>query len=112
MSVDPQLLSQFTVKIGVRRPSGVGPDGELTYALGLPLVLPARVEPMEHNDDSMRGTNQDSTYRVYVDREIKMEDQVWLDYSQVSDASKARRPKRILELFNEFGQVDHYEVEI
>ena len=112
MPVDPQLLSQFTTRIGVRRPSGVGNDGELEYNLGLPLSLMARVEPMDKNRDSMRGTNQDSEYRVYVDREIKMEDQVWIDFSQVSDRSKARRPKRVLELFNEFGDVDHYEIEL
>tara|TARA_B100000519_G_scaffold132739_2_gene114702 strand:+ start:3763 stop:4092 length:330 start_codon:yes stop_codon:yes gene_type:complete len=107
---DPQLAGQFKQTMYYAAPTGVGADGELTYGRSFP--MPARVEPVERTRELGRGTRLDTTYRVYTETEIKMDYRVWLPGTLPLNATLARRPKFILELVDENGDLDHYEIEV
>lgn len=107
---DPQLRKQFAQTISVAAPTGVGNDGELSYAA--PITAAARVEPLDRTRELERGTQAGSTHRIYTETQIKMDHRVWLPGDSSADATLARRPKFILELVDEFGNLDHYEVDL
>lgn len=108
--VDPQLKKQFAQSISLASPTGVGNDGELSYAA--PTSVAARVEPLDKTRELERGTQSGSTHRIYTETQIKMDFRVWLPGDSSADATLARRPKYILELVDEFGNLDHYEVDV
>tara|TARA_R100000664_G_C2756562_1_gene144492 strand:- start:3112 stop:3441 length:330 start_codon:yes stop_codon:yes gene_type:complete len=107
---DPQLVKQFKQKMSYAVPTGVGTDGELVYAR--PRTMQARVEPVDRSRELNRGTQLGTTYRIYTEVEIKMDYRVWLPGDSSLNARLARRPKYVLELVDEFGIVDHYEVDV
>lgn len=107
---DPQLRKQFAQTISVAAPTGVGNDGELSYAA--PVDIVARVEPLDRSRELARGTQSTSTHRIYTETHIKMDHRVWLPGDSSADATLARRPKYVLELVDELGNLDHYEIEV
>ena len=108
--LDPQLASQFKQKMSYAAPTGVGVDGELSYAR--PRTMVARVEPIDRTRELGRGTRLDTTYRIYTEAEIQMDFRLWLPGDDPLDRTLARRPKFILELVDENGDLDHYEIEV
>jgi hypothetical protein len=108
---DPQLVAQFKQKMSYAVPTGIGSDGDLVY-FDRPLKMVARVEPVDRTRELGRGTRLDTTFRIYTETEIKMDYRVWLPGDSDNDRTKARRPKFILELVDENGDLDHYEIEV
>lgn len=107
---DPQLVKQFAQKMSYAIPTGVGVDGELSY--GLARTMSARVEPIDRTRELGRGTRLDTTYRIYTETVIQMDFRLWLPGDSALDRTLARRPKFILELVDENGDLDHYEIEV
>ena len=109
--VDPQLKAQFRQKMAYAAPTGVGVDGDLIY-LERPVIILARVEPVDRTRELGRGTRLDTTFRIYTEAEIQMDYRVWLPGENFNVREAARRPKFILELVDENGVLDHYEIEV
>tara|TARA_R110001599_G_scaffold243355_2_gene443148 strand:+ start:4397 stop:4726 length:330 start_codon:yes stop_codon:yes gene_type:complete len=107
---DPQLVGQFRQKMSYAVPTASGADGELRY--DRPITMVARVEPVDSTRELNRGTQLGTTFRIYTVIEIRMDYRVWLPGDDPRDETLARRPKSVLELVDEFGKLDHYEVDV
>jgi hypothetical protein len=110
MPLDPQLRAQLRQTIYVATATGSTSYGEQTF--GAPVAALARVEPKDEETESDTGREDQSRWLIITEATITELDRIWLPGANQTDATQARRPRKVYKAIGEFGEFWHYEIEV
>ena len=106
--MDPVLKSLMTQKINVARVASYSASG--TEVLSTPEEISAYVEILRQIQGTNGGEEEKTTHLIITEKEITIDDRVWLPGLDPSDPAKSRQPKIVGSFSDICGGLDHYEV--
>lgn len=108
--MDPQLKLQLRQTIYVATAASRNNFGDPAY--GTPTAVLARVETDTQEMETPDAEKRQTRWVIITESQINMSDRIWLPGVDQTQGSLGREPRQVDELFDEFGNVDHYETTV